>query len=200
MGVFSLLTLAALVVVAGTVVRLDRTGTVTAAPAALSTKTDPVLTDRTTGLSYTLLGAPWRDGCRRVLSTAEFRWTAGEAAVAGPLTDGSDWYANACSGPLPSQFRGKSQAAAAWGIANAIEPLYYGALHHSVTVKQSAAIRVSGMPGWLAEFQVRYTGAQRLAWSRELGAVVVTGDAMFYISVPDDLGTGTIASMLSSLR
>jgi hypothetical protein len=206
MGGFSLITLAALVFVGGVVVRLDRTGgREIAAPAALSRPTavqqgDPMLTDSATGLSYPLLGSPWRAGCPRALSTAEFRWTEGEAAVAGTLRDGTKWYANACSGPLSSQFSGWSPAQAAWAVANAIEPAYYSQLDHSVTVSRSTAIRVGGRPGWLAEFLVHYSGTPHLAWSSELAAVVVSGKAVFYVSVPDNLGTRTVATLLGSLR
>jgi hypothetical protein len=205
MGVFSLITLAALVVVSAMVVRLDRTGRETAVPAGLSTRVaqaqaDPALTDQATGLSYALLDAPWHDGCPRGLSTAEFRCTGGEAAVAGKLPGGTDWYGNACSGPLPQRFRAEIKAQAAWAAADAIESAYYTALHHSVTVKRSASIRVGGRPGWLAEFLVRYSGGPHLAWSSELAAVVVTGKAMFYVSIPDNLGTRTVATLLGSLR
>jgi hypothetical protein len=205
MSVFSVITLAALVVVSGMVVRLDRTGRVTAAPAGLSTRVaqaqaDPALTDQATGLSYPLLDAPWHDGCPRGMSTAEFRWTGGEAALAGRLPNGTDWYGNACSGPLPQRFRGQPNAESAWATADAIESAYYSGLHHSVTVKRSAAIRVGGRAGWLAEFLVRYSGKPHLAWSSELAAVVVTGKAVFYVSVPDNLGTSTVATLLGSLR
>jgi hypothetical protein len=210
MSVFSLMTLAALVVVGDMVVRLNRTGTEAAAPAALSVRAsdlhrDPALNDPATGLSYKLLGAPWRSGCPRGLSTSEFSWTGGEAAVAGAIDKdgargGTDWYANACSGPLPQQFRGYSAGQAAWAMADAVESEYYSELKHSVSVVRSAAVRVGGQPGWLAEFQVHYDRGQHLAWSSELAGVVVTGNAVFYVSVPDNLGTRTVATLLSSLR
>jgi hypothetical protein len=205
MSVFSLMTLAALLVVGDIVVRLNRTGTETAAPAALSVRaSDPhrdlALNDPATGLSYKLLGAPWRSGCPRGLSTSEFSWTGGEAALAGALRGGTDWYANACSGPLPQQFRGYSAGQAAWAMADAVESEYYSELKHSVTVVRSAAVRVGGQPGWLAEFEVHYDRGQHLAWSSELAGIVVTGNAAFYVSVPDNLGTGTVATLLSSLR
>jgi hypothetical protein len=205
MSVFSLITLAALVVVGGVVVRLDRTGRETAAPAGLSTATarqqaDPMLTDSATGLSYMLLGSPWVNGCPRGLSTAEFRWTGGESALAGMLGNGSDWYANACSGPLPPQFRSDTAGQAAWAVANAIKSVYYSQLRHWVSVPHSAAVRVGGRAGWLAEFLIHYTGLPHLAWSSELAAVVVTGNTVFYVSVPDNLGTSTVATLLSSLR
>jgi hypothetical protein len=208
MGGFSLITLAALVVVGGMVVRLNRTGPRVEAAAALSTGLaareagmgDAMLTDPATGLTYALLGDPWHGGCPRALSTREFRWTGGEAAVAGTIGGGTDWYANACSGPLPRQFRGENRAVAAWRLADTIEPVYYGALRHSVAVALSTAVRVGDRPGWLAEFLVHYSGTPRVAWSSELAAVVVTGDAVFYVSVPDNLGTGTVAALLGSLR
>jgi hypothetical protein len=159
-----------------------------------------MLTDSATGLSYLLLGSPWRAGCPRALSAAGFRWTGGEAAVAGTLSNGTKWYANACSGPLSRQFRGWSPAQAAWATADALEPAYYSQLAHSVTVARSAAIQVNGRPGWLAEFLVHYSGTPHLAWSRELAAVVVSGNSVFYVSVPDNLGTRTVATLLSSLR
>ena len=205
MSVFSLMTLAALVVVGDIVVRLNRTGPERAAPAALSAQAsslsrDPALNDPATGLSYELLGKPWHSGCPRGLSTAEFRWTSGEAAVAGTVRGGADWYANACSGPLPRQFRGYSPGQAAWAMADAVESEYYSELKHSVTVVRSAAVRVGGRSGWLAEFTVHYDRGQHLAWSSELAGVVVAGDAVFYVSVPDNLGTRTAATLLSSLR
>jgi hypothetical protein len=220
MGGFSLITLAALIVVGGMVVRLNRTGPdrVTAAALATglatglasrseSTQGDAMLTDPAAGLSYALLGTPWHDGCPRTLSTAlskaEFRWTSGEAALAGRIGrvgDRTDWYANACSGPLPRRYRGENRAQAAWAVADTIEPVYYGALRHSVTVTHSTAVRVGGRPGWLAEFLVHYSGPPHLAWSSELAAVVVTGNAVFYVSVPDNLGTGTVAALLGSLK
>jgi hypothetical protein len=201
MGGFSLITLAALVTVGGFVVRLDHTGPEIIAPAALSSQVnDAMLADSATGLSYPLLGDPWHDGCPGALSTEEFRWTGGESAVAGTLSDGADWYGAACSGPLPRRFRGEGPALAAWNLANAIEALHYSALPHAVTVVRSAAVQVGGQPGWLAEFLVRYSGLPQLAWSSELAAVVVTKDAAFYVSVPDNLGTGLVAALLGSLR
>jgi hypothetical protein len=205
MGFFSLITAAALVVVAGMVVRLDRirVGTQTALSAATSPAPE-VVTDQATGLSYVVLGSGWHQGCPRALSTTEFHWTNGEAALAGTLGagpgKGTAWYGNACSGPLPDRFRRLPRATAAWDLARAVEPVYYGALRHSVSAERSTALRVGGQPGWLAEFVVRYAGGQHLAWSSELAAVVVTKSAMFYVSVPDNLGTGAVAAVLSSLR
>jgi hypothetical protein len=201
MGVFSVITLAALVAVGGVVLRLNRLGKETEAPAALSTQaSDPMLTDSAAGLSYTLLGKPWLNGCPGPLNTAQFRWTGGEAAVAGRLRNGMSWYGNACSGPLPRRFRTEGLTQAAWGMADGIESVYYNGLRHWVTVSRSSAVRVGGRPGWLAEFVVHYGGGQHVAWSTELGAVVVTGHSVFYASVPDNLGTATVATLLSSLR
>ncbi|HEY1626830.1 MAG TPA: hypothetical protein VGG16_23845, partial [Streptosporangiaceae bacterium] len=172
MSGFSLLTFAVLVFVAATVMRLDKTGPHALVPAALSTRaakvqgdavmTKPAVTDKTTGLSYVRLGAPWQAGCPAVLSTAEFRWTSGESAVAGLIPSGNAWHGLACSGPLPRQFAGQAPVQAAWSVADSAESLYYNGLSHSLSIKRSAAVRVDGKPGWLAEFLVRYHGGQHL--------------------------------------
>jgi hypothetical protein len=201
MGFFSLITAAALVVVAGMVVRLDRIRVGT--QAALSAVTSPapeVVTDQATGLSYVVLGSSWHQGCPRALSTTEFHWTNGEAARAGTLradpSKTTAWYGNACSGPLPPRFRDTSLSKAAWDLARALGPVSYGVPPHTVTVVHNTALRIGGRPAWLAEFLVRYNAGQHV----ELAAVVVTKSAMFYVAVPDNLGTGNVAAVLSSLR
>jgi hypothetical protein len=120
--------------------------------------------------------------------------------VAGRLKSGTTWYGNACSGPLPRRFRAEGPAQTAWSMADAIQAVYYKALRHWVTVSRSSAVRVGGQPGWLAEFVVHYDQGQHVAWSTELGAVVVTGHVVFYASVPDNLGAATVSALLSSLR
>jgi hypothetical protein len=224
MSGFAVCTLAVLGVIGAMVVRLDRMHvTTTEKPAALSrTHFAPqTLADTTAGLSYDLLSSPWREGCPKALSTREFSWTAGEGAVAGSVNTGSvnkssvnkssgaktDWYGNACSGLLPRQFSHQSLDTAATGLADAIDPAFYGALRHERTVQRSTSTRVGGHEAWLVEFVVRYPG-QHLAWSSELGAVVVVSNtgqngrapSMFYVSVPSNLGTAKVGALLSSLR
>jgi hypothetical protein len=223
MSGFAVCTLAVLGVIGVMVVRLDRMPvTTTEAPAALSrTHFAPqTLADTTAGLSYDLLSSPWREGCPKALSTREFSWTGGESAVAGSVQASgskSTWYGDACSGLLPQQFSHESLDAAATGLADAIDPAFYGALRHQRTVQRSTSTLVGGHKAWLVEFVVRYPG-QHLAWSSELGAVVVVSDAgkqgagkqgagkhgqvaaMFYVSVPSNLGTAKVGALLSSLR
>jgi hypothetical protein len=79
---------------------------------------------------------------------------------------------------------------------------------HSRTIKNSSAMRVSGHQAWMVKFGMKYpNGAtQGLTWSSELGAVVVIdrgvlqAPAVFYVSVPANLGTRNVTTLIDSLR
>ena len=94
------------------------------------------------------------------------------------------------------------------GIADAVEPAYYAGLQHDRTIETSSALRVSGHPAWVVTFLMTYPDAasQGLAWSSEAGAVVVVdrgaghAPAVFYTSVPSNLGTSNVGTLVSSLR
>ena len=93
-------------------------------------------------------------------------------------------------------------------MADAVGQAYYGGLPHSRTVEDSYGMTVSGHAAWVVKFLMTYPDAagQGLAWSTELGAVVVVDSgaghapAVFYVSVPASLGTQNVATFLSSLR
>ncbi len=170
--------------------------------------------DPASGLSYALLSAPWRQGCPGILDTSTFSWTAGENAVAGRVNIGGtviDWHGNACSGRLQQEFAYSGPADLApvtMGVADAIEPAYYRGLQHSRTVQSSSAMQVSGHQAWVVTFAMKYKDAARdgLPWTSELGAVVVVDrgagqkPAVFYTSVPNNLGTWHVTTLVSSLR
>jgi hypothetical protein len=172
------------------------------------------VTDRSSGLSYRLLSAPWRQGCPYALDTPMFSWSAGESASAGrALVDGSatDWYGNACSGPLQQQFQYSGVAdlePTAMGLADAVDLAYYSGLPHYRTVVDSSGIQVSGHPAWMVTFLMTYQRAtgEGLAWTSEAGAVIVVdrgagqAPAVFYASVPSDLGTTDLNTLISSLQ
>ncbi len=210
MSGFALVTLIALLAIGWMVVRMAKLPGAARLSSALSSTASPAgpaagpaaVSDHSTGLSYVLLPSPWQDGCP--MRRNPVSWTGGEGAVAGHvISEGHTiaWYANACSGPLPARFRSSDLAAAATSAAAAIDT--DRALHHHRTVTSSTALRVGGHPAWAVEFTVRYPG-ERLAWTSELGAVVVVdqgqGQAVFYASVPSNLGTASLAVLLSSLR
>ena len=183
---------------------------VSSTPAA----TGPRVTDASSGLSYQLLSSPWRQGCPATLNTPVFSWSAGENAVAGQVVIGGstiDWHGNACSGELQQQFQYSGVAdleTTATSLVGALDPAYYTGLVHSRTIEASSAMQVSGHPAWMVKFLMNYTAAasEGLHWSSELGAVVVvdrgTGDApaVFYASVPANLGTANVTALISSLR
>jgi hypothetical protein len=217
-----------LLLIAGFVKQISKTPTV-ARPAALTAtahmrhaaRASPSgsakvqeITDASSGLSYRLLTAPWRRGCPSILHNPMFSWTAGEHAVAGPVTIGGavfDWHGNACSGQLQQQFAYSGPAdlePVTMGVAEAVDPAYYSGLLHYRTVKSNSAIQVSGHQAWMVTFLMTYPDAasKGLAWTSEAGAVVVVdrgagrAPAVFYASVPSNLGTLAVAALVSSLR
>ena len=176
--------------------------------------TYPQVTDASAGLSYRMLGSPWRQGCPSDLNTSAFDWTAGENTVAGHVSiAGSviDWHGLACSGQLQQQFAYGGPAdleSAAMSLVSALDPAYYAGVQHTRTTEDSSAMRVSGHQAWKIEFLMNYPdgASQGLTWTTELGAVVIVDrgagqfPAVFYVSVPASLGTQNVAAFLGSLR
>ena len=174
----------------------------------------PRVTDSSSGLSYQLLSSPWRRGCPAVLNIPMVSWSAGESAVAGQVTiNGStfDWHGNVCSGQLQEQFQYSGPAdlePTAVSLVGTMDPAYYDPLVHARTVQDSSAMQVSGHQAWMVKFLVSYpdAGPEGLGWTSELGAVVVVdrgtgqGPAVFYVSVPADLGTSHVDALIGSLR
>jgi hypothetical protein len=172
------------------------------------------VTDASSGLSYELLGSPWRRGCPLQLNTPMFSWSAGENAVAGHADIGgtsTEWYGNACSGLLGPQFAYSGTAdlePTTMGLVGALDPAYYSGLQHYRTLEGSSALTINGHQAWVVRFLMTYPDAasQGLAWSSETGAVVVAdrgagqSPAIFYVSVPSNLGTSDVSTLISSLR
>jgi Protein of unknown function (DUF2510)/Ubiquitinol-cytochrome C reductase Fe-S subunit TAT signal len=186
------------------------------APTASPTQaTLSTVSDATSGLSYGQLPAPWSPGCPGGLNGQAFSWTAGESAVAGPLPNGEtnngqpDWFGAACSGPLPAQYGYNGTADlenVTTNLANTFNGTYYDALPHNFQAVESQPVSVSGHPGWEVKFLLTYTNPQGLAWTNEMGAVVVadpgTGaaPAVFYVSVPGNLNEDNVDTLVSSLQ
>jgi hypothetical protein len=174
----------------------------------------PQVTDTAAGLSYRRLASPWRQGCPSDLNSPMFSWSAGENAVAGQVSIGGsviDWHGLACSGRLQQQFAYASPAdlePTAMGLVGALDPAYYAGVPHSRTIEDSSAMQVSGHQAWMVEFGMNYPdgASQGLTWSSELGAVVVVdrgvlqAPAVFYVSVPANLGTQNVTTLIDSLR
>jgi hypothetical protein len=174
----------------------------------------PQVTDSSSGLSYRLLSSPWRAGCADALDTPMFSWSAGESAIAGPAFvagSATDWYGDACSGLLQQQFQYSSAAdlePTATSLADALDLAYYSGLPHYLTVEGSSGMQVSGHQAWVVTFLLTYPAAdsEGLAWTSEAGAVVLVdrgggqAPAVFYASVPSNLGTSAVGTLISSLR
>ncbi|HTZ29483.1 MAG TPA: DUF2510 domain-containing protein [Streptosporangiaceae bacterium] len=181
-------------------------------PSATATGTSATLTDGQTGLSYTQLAAPWGPTCPGGMNSQGFSWTAGESALAGQVNGGqTTWYGVACSTPLPQQYGYNGVADLAnvtTTLANQFNGSYYQALSHNYQQELSQPVQVSGHAGWEVKFLITYTNVsgQGLSWSDEMGAVVVadigTGaaPAVFYVSVPGNLGESNVDTLVSSLQ
>ncbi len=174
----------------------------------------PQVTDTAAGLSYRRLPSPWQRGCPSDLNTPMFSWSAGENAVAGHVSIGGsviDWHGLACSGQLQQQFAYAGPAdlePTAMGLADALDPAYYSGVQHSRTLQDSSAMQVGGHQAWIIKFGMNYPdgASQGVTWSTELGAVVVIdrgtsqAPAVFYVSVPANLGTQNVTTLIDSLR
>jgi hypothetical protein len=176
--------------------------------------TYPRVTDASSGLSYRLLGSPWRRSCPSSLNNSQFDWTAGENTVAGHVSIGGSgiaWHGLACSGQLQQAFPYSGPAdlePTAVNLVGALDAAYYTGVQHSRSTVKSTATQVSGHQAWMVEFNMNYPDAasQGLSWSSELGAVVVVDrgagqfPAVFYTSVPASLGTLKVVTFLLSLQ
>ena len=185
-----------------------------ATPSPSASGTGPEITDASSGLSYRLLSSPWQQGCPGILDTPVFSWTAGEHAVAGQINIGGtmiDWHGNACSGRLGQQLAYSGPAdlePAAMRVADGVELAYYSGLQDSSTTQSSSAMLVSGHQAWMVTFLVTYPDAasEGLAWTSEAAAVVIVdrgagqAPAVFYTSVPNNLGTSDVGTLVSSLQ
>ena len=183
-------------------------------PSPSASPTAPQIADASSGLAYQLLTSPWQHGCPAVLNTFLFSWTAGENAVAGQADIGGstiNWHGIACSGPLGTQFVYTGPAdlqPVAVGVAEAVEAAFYSGLRDDQTLEGSTAMQVSGHQAWAITFLVSYpdAAAEGLAWTTEQGSVVVVDrgagqqPGVFYASVPSDLGSGTVSTLIASLR
>ena len=180
-------------------------------PSATATGTSSTLADGQTGLSYAQLAAPWGPTCPGGLNSQGFSWTAGESAVAGQVNGQTPWYGVACSAPLPQQYGYNGVADLAnvtTTLANQFNGSYYQALSHNYQQELSQPVQVSGHAGWEVKFLITYTNAsgQGLSWSDEMGAVVVADSgtgaapAVFYVSVPGNLGESNVDTLVSSLQ
>jgi hypothetical protein len=172
------------------------------------------VTDAASGLSYQLLPWPWSPGCPYQLNTPLFSWSTGESALAGEVTVGGSstlWYGNACSGLFQQQFQYSGTAdlePTAMSLADELEVAYYSGLVHDSTIEGSSAMQVSGHQAWVVTFLITYPGAasEGLAWTSEAGAVVLVDrgpgqvPAVFYVSVPSNLGIRNVGVLISSLR
>ena len=188
------------------------TATPTQTPSA--TGTAGGLSDSVSGLSYALLSSPWTSGCPAGLSSPQtLTWTAGESAQAGQFSNNGNpttWYGEACSAPLPQSYGYTGVAdlePTAMNLMNQFDGPYYGALNHQRTQLASTPTSISGHPAWEIKYLETYPSAASmgLPFNSEEGAIVVADQgtglppAVFFVSVPSNLGVGNVDALVSSL-
>jgi hypothetical protein len=177
-------------------------------PSASSTFTAQIA-DSSSGLTYGQLASPWQATCPGALNQQGFGWTAGESAVAGTV-NGQPWYGNACSGLLPAQYGYTSTAdlsSTASTLAGTFENTFYNGMQHTVSQLADGPLQVSGAASWEVTFLITYTDPTSVGatWTTEEGEVVVVDrgagnqPAVFYVSVPANLGTGDVSTLATSL-
>jgi hypothetical protein len=184
----------------------------TPSPTPSATSSGSLIDDGTSGLSYTSLPSPWVPNCPSGLNTQGFSWTEGQSAVAGHINGGqTTWYGVACSAPLPGQYGYNGPADlqnVATNVVNTLANSYYSPLQHGFQQEVSQPVNLSGHAGWEIKFLMTYTNAQGqgLGWTSEEGAVVVADNgsaippAVFFASIPGNLGEGNVDTLVSSLR
>ena len=118
--------------------------------------TYPQVTDASSGLSYRMLGSPWRHRLPVRPEHPAFNWSAGENTVAGHVSIGGsviDWHGLACSGQLQQQFAYGGPAdlePTAMGLVGALDPAYYAGVQHTRATEESSAMQVSGHQAWMS--------------------------------------------------
>jgi hypothetical protein len=188
--------------------------TATPAQTPPATGTAGGLSDSVSGLSYSLLAAPWASGCPASLSSQQtLTWTAGESAQAGQFSNNgtqTTWYGEACSAPLPQQYGYTGVAdlePTAMNLVNQFDGPYYGALNHQRTQLASTPVSISGHPAWEVKYLETYPNAASmgLPFNSEEAAVVVADQgsglppAVFFVSVPSNLAVTNVDALVSSL-
>jgi hypothetical protein len=194
------------------------TATAPATPTAAATPTLSAVpggvTDSSSGLSYSLLSAPWANGCPQNLSNQQtMTWAAGEAAPDGQVNSNGNsqsWFAEACSGQLTQQYQYNGVAdlePVATSLVNQFDGAYYGALNHQRSQLASTPVSVGGHPGWEVKYLMAYPDAasMSLPFNSEEGAVVVVDEgtgqppAVFFASVPNNLNVAEVDALVNSL-
>jgi len=170
-----------------------------------------LVSDATSGLSYAELSSPWQPTCPNTLNgQGGLTWTAGESAIAAQINGGqTPWYGEACSAQLPQQYGYNGVASlenVATNLTNNITGSFYNPLQHTYQQVLSQPLTISGHAGWEVTFQVSYVQGQGLQFDTEQGAVVVAdlgagvAPAVFFTSIPSNLGVGNVDPLVSSLR
>ncbi|MEV5408711.1 DUF2510 domain-containing protein [Thermopolyspora sp. NPDC052614] len=173
------------------------------------------ITDRVSGLSYSYPGAPWQLIEAGQIDSSDpggQQWSSGFQTLSqDDYEPGKDWFGSVLAGPLaddaPYSGPQSMRDIAATFLLNNEGSLYEPP--HERRIVADKAITVSGRPGWLLRFEMDFSKQSKAngwKWQKELGAVVLVDrgeanpPALLFATVPDNLDTGVIDQVISSLR
>ncbi|MFI7706432.1 DUF2510 domain-containing protein [Nonomuraea sp. NPDC049480] len=140
-------------------------------------------------------------------------WTGGVQAVSqANVIDGDDWIGNVFSGVLNELY---PYSGAASGMSETAKAVFmdfttrYYALPHESKIVAEKAMKIGDRDAWVLQFELDFTKVseeKNYKWKKENGAIVLmdrgSGErpAILYTSVPDNLGTDVVATVLGSLK
>ncbi len=123
---------------------------------------------------------------------------------------GGDWIGNVFTGTLNEiyPYTGVS------GLSDTAKTVFadfgkYYQMPHETKIVADEATKIGGRDAWLLRFEFDFTKESEkngYKWKKENGAIVLMDrgegerPAMVYVSVPDNLGTGVVDEVLSSLK
>ncbi|MGI5274029.1 DUF2510 domain-containing protein [Nonomuraea sp. CA-218870] len=139
-------------------------------------------------------------------------WSSAVQRTSQEKFDGrSDWIGNVYTGPLSDRYPYPGAA----GIGLSAKAVYadfsnrFYSLQHTTKIVKDQAMKIGDRDAWLVQFELDFTPISEdkgYKWKKENGAVVLMDrgegerPALIFISVPDNLGTGVVDKVVSSLR
>ncbi|MEW9551304.1 DUF2510 domain-containing protein [Nonomuraea sp. NPDC050783] len=141
------------------------------------------------------------------------RWTSSVEAVSQEDFDGKGgrWVGNVSTGVLNEIYPYTGATAlrtSAQAVFMDFSTRFYSVAHESKVVADKA-MKVGDRDAWLLQFELDFTKASKengYKWKKENGAIVLVDrgggerPAIFYVSVPDNLGTDVVGKVLGSLK
>ncbi|MFI6598175.1 DUF2510 domain-containing protein [Nonomuraea sp. NPDC050536] len=185
----------------------------TSVPQQLPQPQDGRITDPVAGLSYAPPSGWQVPDIADVNGTdpQAQAWSSAVQQTAQAKYNGkSDWIGNVYTGVLNDLFPyGSSQDLQNLTGTVFIDFQKYYDIQHTQKIVQSKAIKIGDKDAWVLQFKLDFSAESKkkgYKWNTENGAIVLMDrgegerPAIFYMSVPDNLGTNVVEQVLASLK